>query len=88
MWLLQRLRNDVARRHPDELPVEARERLLDHHPGDRLECLVPHLALVLAVDQEPPELRCRAGFAGAELDTAAGDQVERRDPFRRRAPDG
>ena len=35
--------------------------------------------LRLAVDAEAAELRLRARLAGAELDAAAGDQVERRD---------
>ena len=37
------------------------------------------VALGLAVDAEAAELGLRARLAGAELDAAAGDQVERRD---------
>src|SRR3954469_17231017 len=71
------LRHDVARRHPDELPVEARERLLDEHPRERVEALLPLRALLLALDAEAAELGLRRRLAGAELDPPAGDQVER-----------
>ena len=36
----------------------------------------------LAVDAEPAELHLRAALAGAELDPAVGDQVERGDALR------
>src|SRR3954454_19524951 len=76
------LRHDVARRHPDELPVEARERLLDEHPRDRVEALLPLRALVLALDAEAAELGLRRRLAGAELEPPARDQVERGGPLR------
>src|SRR3954471_16115913 len=77
MRALLGLRHHVARRHPDELPVEARERLLHEHPRERVEALLPLRALLLALDAEAAELGLRRRLAGAELDPAAGDQVER-----------
>src|SRR3954454_5036633 len=80
------LRHHVARRHPDELAVEAGERLLHEHPRDRVEALLPLRALVLALDAEAAELGLRRRLARAELEPPAGDQVERggalRDPRR------
>ena len=88
--LLLRLRDDVSRRHRDPAAVVAGERLLDEHPRDRVERLLPLGALQLTVDAEPAQLDLRAPLAGPELDPAAGDQVERRDPLGdpRRVVDG
>ena len=90
MGLLRRLRDHVARWHLYELTVHARERLLDQHPGDRVDLLLPHLALALAVDQEATQLGAGARLAGPEVDATLGDQVERGDPFgdARRVIDG
>ena len=70
---------DVARRHRDEAPVDAGERLLDHHPRDDVERLGPLLALGRAVDAEAVELGAARGLPRAELDAPAGDEVEHRD---------
>ncbi len=79
--LLQRLGHHVARRHFDVLTLEAGERLLDHAADRNLERFLPHLALVRGIDAEPAELAHRRRLAGAELDPAVGDQVERRHPL-------
>ena len=76
--LLHRLGDDVARRHREEAAVDAGERLLDHHPRDDVERLLPLRALGLAVDAEALELGAARGLAGAELDAPAGDEVEHR----------
>jgi hypothetical protein len=55
------------------------ERLLDEHPRDGVERLVPLRALRRPVDAEALELGAARGLAGAELDAAVGDEVERRD---------
>ena len=90
MGALLRLRNHVSGRHRDPAPVVAGERLLDEHAGDRVQRLLPLGSLVLPVHAEAAQLHLRASLAGAELDPAAGDQVERRHPLghARRVVDG
>jgi hypothetical protein len=78
MGLLDRLGDHVARRHLEEAPVGAGERLLDHHPRDDREQLLPLRPLGLAVDAEPFELGPARGLARAELDAPPGDEVEHR----------
>src|SRR3954463_16140570 len=77
--LLPRLGDDVARRHRQVAALPAVERLLDHHPRDDVERLVPLVALALAIDAEARELGPRRGLPRAELDAAARDEVEHRD---------
>ena len=79
--LLERLGHHVARRHPDELGVPARERLLHEHARDRIHRVLPHLALARAVDQEAAQLGGRGRLAGAEVHAAVGDEVERGHPL-------
>ena len=76
--LLHRLGHHVARRHRQEAAVGAGEGLLDHHPRDDREQLLPLRALGLAVDAEPLELGAARRLAGAELDAPAGHEVEHR----------
>lgn len=78
---LQRLGNDVARRHLDVLAVESAERFLDHAADRDLEGLLPLGPLVGGVDVEPAELTDRRRFTGAELDAAVGQQVQGGDAF-------
>ena len=54
---LQRLGDHVARRHPEELAVPARERLLDEHARDRVDGVLPHRPLLQAVDAGSPRAR-------------------------------
>ena len=82
MRLLHRLRHDVARRHLEEPPVVAGERLLDEHARDRVERLRPLLVLGLVVDPEPVGLDVAGPLACPEVDATTRDEVERRDPFR------
>jgi hypothetical protein len=77
--LLQRLGDDVALRHGHEPAVDAGERLLDHHPRDGAQRLLPLLALRVAVDAEALQLCAARRLAGAELDPSVRDEVERRD---------
>jgi hypothetical protein len=70
---LERLWDDVARRHAEEVAAPARERLLDEHAGDRVHRVLPHGPLLGAVDAEAAELRAGAGLAGAEVDAPVGD---------------
>jgi hypothetical protein len=77
--LLQRLRNDVARRHRHVLPRESGERRLAHAPQRDPQALLPRAALLLGVDPERVELGGRRPLAGAELDPSARDDVERGD---------
>ena len=87
---LLRLRDDVSRRHRDPASLVAGERLLDEHARDRVQGLLPLGPLLLPIDAERSQLHLRASLAGAELDPAAGDQVERRHPLGhpRRVVDG
>ena len=50
-----------------ELAVPAGERLLDEHARDRVDRVLPHLALARAVHQEAAQLRGRGRLAGAEV---------------------
>lgn len=79
--LLQRLGNDVSRRHRDVLALVAGERLLGQAAQRDLETLTPHGALVVRIDAEALDLHRRGGLAGAELDTAARHEVEGGDPL-------
>ena len=79
MRLLERLGDHVAWRHPPELAAPAGEGLLDEHAGDRVHRVLPHGPFLGAIHEEAPELGAGAGLAGAEVDAAVGDQVERRD---------
>ena len=76
--LLDGLGDHVAGGHLDEAPVPPGEGLLDEHPRDHVERLVPLLALGLAVDAEAAELGARGGLAGAELAATLRHEVEHR----------
>ena len=78
---LERLRDDVARRHLYEAPVVPRERRLYEHAGDGVERLVPLVALLGPVDKEAAELGLRRRLARSELDPSVGDEVEGGDAF-------
>jgi hypothetical protein len=77
--LLQRLRDDAARRDLHELAVE-REGLLGPHARDDLERLLPHRARALGVDLEAG-LLVLARPSGTELEAAVAQDVERRRPL-------
>jgi hypothetical protein len=77
--LLDRFGHDVARRHGDEASLHAPEGGLGHAPDGYLEAFQPGLALAVAVDSEPSQLRLRRGLTGAELHASLGHQVEHGD---------
>src|SRR5437764_1880506 len=81
MRLLERLGDDIAGRHLEEVAVVAGEGLLYEHPGHRVEGLVPLGPLALTVDQEAAQLGFRRRLAGAELHPAVADQIQRGDTF-------
>src|SRR5258708_21645773 len=58
-----------------------KERILDEHPRDRAERLLPHRALVRSRNLEPAQLQLRRRLSGAELDAPAAHQIERGDPL-------
>ena len=62
------------------LPCELDGRLAEHR-HDALDRLLPDLALVLHGHAERLELGDRGAFAHAELDAAAAQQIECRDPL-------
>ena len=73
--LLHRLRDDVAWRQIEVLPVVLGAALTEHR-DDRLHRLFPHLALVPEATAERVQL-CRARrLTNAELDAAVAQQVE------------
>ena len=76
MGLLQRLGDDVAARHGEELALEAVVGRLGHHLRDLAGGLFPHGLLQAAFDAEAAELLFGGGFARAELDAAVGEEVE------------
>ena len=76
--LLQRLGDDVARRHLDVVAVDAGEGRLDHHPRDDRDRLGPLGARGRPVDTEARELSARRALPRAELDAPVRDEVERR----------
>ena len=82
MRLLHRLRDHVARRHPEEPAVVTRVGSPRQHQRDLCHRLLPHGALLTGIDPEALELHARRRLAGAEFDPAAGDQVEHRDALR------
>ena len=61
--------------------VVAGERLLDEHPGDRVERLGPLLPLGLPGHAEAAQLGLGGRLTGAEVDAAVADEVERGDPL-------
>ncbi len=83
MRLLHGLGHDVAGRHGHEPALHAGEGRLDHAPQRHLEPLEPRCPLVGRVEEEPAELRLGAGLTRAELDAAAGDQIEHGHPLGR-----
>src|SRR5580704_981625 len=82
MRFLHRLRHHVAHRHREVLALMTEKRILDEHPRDRAERLLPHLALVRARDVEAAQLQRGRRLAGAKLDATAAHQIKRRDPLR------
>ena len=82
MRLLDRLGNDVARRHLEVLAVVAAERLFDHHAANRDQRLAPHRALFRARDVERVQFGKGRRLAGAELGAPVAQQVEHPDPLR------
>ena len=79
MRLLSRFGDDVARRHLDELAVDAGEWHFDHASQGGLQTFQPRLALAGGVDLEATELRFARRLPATELDTAVGEQVEHGD---------
>ena len=77
--LLHRLRHDVAHRHGEVLALEAGVGIHRQHVGDLLDGLAPHRPPLGRVDAEALELGARGGLAGAPVDAAVGDEVERGD---------
>ena len=77
--LLDGLRHDVAHRHREVLALESRVGVHGEHVRDLLDGLAPHRAALHGVDVEAFEFGAGGGFAGAELDAAVGDEVERGD---------
>ena len=71
MGLLDRFRDDVARRHLHKAPVDACKGSLGHAPQRHFEALEPRLALGPRIQAESAELGFGARLARAELDPAS-----------------
>ena len=80
VWLLVRLGQHGAGRHREELALVA-EALVHPHLRDRVHVLVPRLLRDVGVGAEAAELGPRRRAAGAELEAAAGQDVEHRGPL-------
>ena len=63
------------------LTLEPGEGFLDHAADRHLQRLFPLGTLVGGVDTEASQLTDRGGFAGAELDSSVGNQIEGGDTF-------
>ena len=80
--LLQRLRNDVAGRHREEVALEAGIRRHRHHVGALLRRLGPHQLFLRRIDVETFQFSTGRRGSGAPFGTAGGDEVEHGNPFR------
>ena len=78
--LLVRLGQHGPGRHREELALVA-EALLHPHLRDRVDELVPALLRLVGVGPEAAELGPRGRAAGAELEAAAGEDVEHGGPL-------
>src|SRR5581483_10513276 len=71
----------VTRRNLDELAVIAGERVFDQHADRDAHAFELHVFLFGLRDVEAAEFRFRGARAGAELDAAVAQQIERGDAF-------
>src|SRR5204863_8588439 len=78
MRLLHRLRQDVAQRHVEILAVMLDPALAEHR-DDGADRLLPDRPLLVERDAERLQFGDAGALAGAELDPAVADQVERGD---------
>jgi hypothetical protein len=79
--LLDGLRHHVAAREGEAAALEAGVGVHDHHVGDLLGRLERHGALFLGGDGEAAQFQPRRALADAEVEPAAGDDVQRRQPL-------
>ena len=80
MRLLHRLRDDSALGHREVLAVPAGD-FIRPHVRDGADHLVPHVLGVVRLNLETAQLGPSRGAAGAELEPAVGDDVERGGAF-------
>src|SRR5271168_221628 len=83
MRTLDRLRQHVAAGHREILAGKAGIGLENQHIGNLFGSFDSHRAFLFGRNGESAELHARRAFADAEIDPAAGNDVERRETLRR-----
>ena len=74
---LHRFRHKIAARHVEPAPLEPGIGPHRQHIGGLSRSLLPHRPLIVGFNPKPAHLYRRCRLAGAPLDTAVRDQIER-----------